>query len=278
MEWDEVGKWKTAAQAFLLLTVFFALILWGGDFHWARPLTAATVKVSLIPAPLRASEPPPKSQTKPDNDTSQEVERLKAEEERKQTQETERKAEEKKKRDADIKRQKEEELKKEEEKRKKEEREKAEEKRKADEAKRKEVEKKKKEKEDAETERKQIEEDRKQQKEEAAQRKAQADARAKKLALVRGNYINRIVSSIEPFLITPPALRGVDNLKVIVELQLDENGYLLDNPQIYESSGEPEYDEEAIRAVLKAAPLPMPKDPELIEEFRNLKLHITPGR
>ena len=52
---------------------------------------------------------------------------------------------------------------------------------------------------------------------------------------------------------------------------------LVDLPEVVESSGLPEYDMEATRAVMKAAPLPMPtKEPELMEEFKELNLYISP--
>ena len=93
---------------------------------------------------------------------------------------------------------------------------------------------------------------------------------------MKDSYIRRIIGRIESFLTEPPEIRGLENLEVIVEIHLDTDGSLEGLPQILETSGIPEYDGAVFRGILKSGTLPMPKEPELLEEFRVLTLRITP--
>ena len=191
--------------------------------------------------------------------------------------------------------------KREEEKRKKREREEAEKKRKAAEQKKREEAKKKKQ---AEEEKRKKEEAKKRAEElaEAARARAQeaAAARAKeaadraaelraqasaaaraaeaaRLADLRGLYLNRIRAQIESRLDTPAAVLGRDDLVAEIRVLLHSDGELKGWPQITRSSGFPEYDEAAIRAIIQAAPLVVPSDePELLGEFLQLDLRIRP--
>lgn len=255
-EWEEEGKWRTAVQAFFVLAFFFLAVAFGADLQFTRAPVAAASVVSLVPAPAPLApkiEPPkPEPEPEPASLPDPEIERaaeIALEKER-----------ERKKREEEEKKRKEEEKKRKE----KEEREK---KKREEEKKRKEEEQKKRE-----------EEEKKRKEEERAARQAAAAAaqRAAVLDNLRSGYIGRIIGSIEPYLITPPEARGEENLLVIVAVNLAPDGTLLGFPEIAEPSGVPEYDEAALRAVLQASPLPMPKDPELIEEFQTLRLHIRP--
>ena len=191
--------------------------------------------------------------------------------------------------------------KREEEKRKKREREEAEKKRKAAEKKKREEAKKKKQ---AEEEKRKKEEAKKRAEElaEAARTRAQeaAAARAKeaadraaelraqasaaaraaeaaRLADLRGLYLNRIRAQIESRLDTPAAFLGRDDLVAEIRVLLHSDGELKGWPQVTRSSGFPEYDEAAIRAIIQAAPLVVPSDePELLGEFLQLDLRIRP--
>ena len=167
----------------------------------------------------------------------------------------------------------------EEEEKRKEEAQLAEKKRKEEERKRPEEEKRKEEERKRQEEEKRKEEERKRQEEaRLAEEKRLADeATTNALANLRDLYIGRIIGRIEAYLITPPSARGINNLVVVVRVRLHSDGTLVDLPEVVESSGLPEYDVEATRAVMKAAPLPMPtKEPELMEQFKELILYISP--
>ena len=116
----------------------------------------------------------------------------------------------------------------------------------------------------------------------AAELRAQADAAARaaeaaRLADLRGLYLNRIRAQIESRLDTPAAVLGRDDLVAEIRVLLHSDGELKGWPQITRSSGFPEYDEAAIRAIIQAAPLVVPSDePELLGEFLQLDLRIRP--
>ena len=130
-----------------------------------------------------------------------------------------------------------------------------------------------------EEEEKRKEEERKHQEESRlAEEKRLADETATNaLANLRDRYIRRIIRRIEPYLITPPSAKGINYLVVVVRVRLHSDGTLVDSPEVVESSGLPEYDKAAIRAIIKATPLPMPtKEPELMAKFKELNLYIRP--
>ena len=116
----------------------------------------------------------------------------------------------------------------------------------------------------------------------AAELRAQEDARARadelvRLADLQGIYKSRVIRQIENELETPPALVGRKDVVVEVRVLLHPDGELNGWPTVTRSSGFPDYDEEAIRAVLKAAPLVIPTDePELLHDFLRLDLDIRP--
>ena len=292
---EERGKWVPCAilalLAMLLPTVPYLL-----SIAEARPSAPPSIhKVSLLretlaqPAPPRPKpEPQPKPEPEPKPEPPKKPKPAKptvAEIALKEIQAS--LVAEKKKR--------------EEEKRKKREREEAEKKRKAAEKKKREEAKKKKQ---AEEEKRKKEEAKKRAEElaEAARARAQeaAEARAKeaadraaelraqadaasraaeaaRLADLRGLYLNRIRAQIESRLDTPAAVLGRDDLVAEIRVLLHSDGELKGWPQITRSSGFPEYDEAAIRAIIQAAPLVVPSDePELLGEFLQLDLRIRP--
>lgn len=279
-EWDEAGKWLAAVQAAGMLAVFFVLIIFGVDWRFSAKPQSAALTVSLLPVPLSppppspkpkvAPEPKPKPESKPEPEpqkaapTEAEI-ALKKEAERKRKEKQQREAEAKKKREKEKK-------KKEKEKREKKEREEKEREKKEEKKKREEAAEIKKRKE--EEEKRKVAEKERLAKEQ--RRQQEAATRAAVLNNLKDGYINRIIGSIEQYLITPPGAKGKDDLEVVVEVNLDVDGSVTGWPRVLQRSGVPEYDEEAVRAVMKASPLPMPKDPELLDEFRTLKLHISP--
>ena len=253
---EEPGKWLTALQSFVLLVASALAIVYLGDWRFLREPQYAVMEVSLLPSPTAAPAPPPppkkvveKKPAPPPKPTAAEIalkkklEKEAEDKKRREDEEKKRKAKEKKERDK----------------------------------KRREEEKKRKE----EEERKKREDERKRREElELAQRQAdaaaKAAARASALAGLRDSYIGRITKGIERHLQTPQSARGVEDLLVIIEVRLDTDGTLLGLPEVAEPSGVRDYDDAAVRAVLKASPFDMPREPELVEDFRTLRLHIRP--
>ena len=253
---EEPGKWLTALQSFVLLVASALAIVYLGDWRFLREPQYAVMEVSLLPSPTAAPAPPPppkkvveKKPAPPPKPTAAEIALKKK---------LEKEAEDKKRREEEEK------------KRKAKEKKEQDKKRREDEKKRKE-----------EEERKKREDEKKRREElELAQRKAdaaaKAAARASALADLRNRYVGRIKQGIERYLQTPPSARGVEDLLVVVEVRLDTDGTLLGLPKVVEPSGVPDYDEAAVRAVLKASPFDMPRDPELVDDFRTLNLSIIP--
>ena len=252
---EEPGKWLTALQSFVLLVASALAIVYLGDWRFLREPQYAVMEVSLLPSPTVAPAPPPppkkvveKKPAPPPKPTAAEIalkkklEKEAEDKKRREDEEKKRKAKEKKERDK---------------------------KRREDEKKRKE-----------EEERKKREDEKKRREElELAQRKAdaaaKAAARASALADLRNRYVGRIKQGIERYLKTPASAIGVEGLLVVVKVRLDANGAVLES-SVVESSGVQDYDAAAVRAVLHASPFDMPHEPELLDDFRTLNLHITP--
>ena len=60
--------------------------------------------------------------------------------------------------------------------------------------------------------------------------------------------------------VTPPGFRG-RGLKTELELRLSASGELIGEPRVVRGSGDPYFDDNAVRAVKKVAPLPPPPEP-----------------
>ncbi|MBE8159076.1 MAG: hypothetical protein HAW59_06825, partial [Betaproteobacteria bacterium] len=50
-DWEEEGKWKSAALAFVLLLFFFVAVVFGANLNFSRTPLQTAAAVSLIPAP-----------------------------------------------------------------------------------------------------------------------------------------------------------------------------------------------------------------------------------
>jgi len=74
--------------------------------------------------------------------------------------------------------------------------------------------------------------------------------------------------------IQPPG-SGSD-LSCTVEVRLIPSGEVID-AQIVRSSGNPAFDRSVEAAVFKASPLPVPADPDVMEQFRSLRFEFKPG-
>jgi colicin import membrane protein len=166
----------------------------------------------------------------------------------------------------------------------------AEEKRKAEaEARRKAEEKRK-----AEAEKKRQEEERrkaeaeKQRREEQARKAAEAEMQARlaaeqeRLATQRRSAMQRMIDEyvlyiqekVERSWIRPPS--SGRELSCTVEVRLIPSGEVID-AQIVRSSGDAAFDRSVEAAVFKASPLPVPPDPEVMEQFRSLRFEFNPG-
>ena len=73
----------------------------------------------------------------------------------------------------------------------------------------------------------------------------------------------------------PPNLSG--NPEAVYEVTLLPGGDVLDAPRLVKSSGVPAYDAAVSRAIMAAAPLPVPKEPDLFQAFfRKINLKFRP--
>lgn len=209
----------------------------------------------------------------------QEAERAKAEEKRKAEAAVRQKAE------AEKKRQEQQRLKAEAEKKRQEEAQRkaeAEKKRKEEAQRKAEAEKKR-----QEEERRKAEAERKRQ-EEAARKAAEAEMQARlaaeqeHLATQRRSAMQRMIDEYVLYIqekvqrswIRPPSSGG--ELSCTVEVRLIPSGEVID-AQIVRSSGNAAFDRSVEAAVFKASPLPVPPDPEVMQQFRSLRFEFKPG-
>ena len=162
----------------------------------------------------------------------------------------------------------------------------AEKKRKAELAAKKKVEQEKKRKAEAERKRKQ-----------EAQRKAEAERKRKaaeqemqarlaaeqeRMAAQRHSAMQSMINEYGQYIkervqrswIRPPG--SSSTLSCTVEVRLIPSGEVID-AQIVRSSGNAAFDRSVESAVFKASPLPVPPDPEVMEQFRSLRFEFKPG-
>lgn len=101
------------------------------------------------------------------------------------------------------------------------------------------------------------------------QQAAQAVARGKQI----DEYRRRISEKVKRFIILPPNLQG--NPEVEFDVVLLPGGEVL-GVKLRKSSAVAAYDSAVERAILKAQPLPLPPDPSLFNDFRELNLKFRP--
>lgn len=115
-----------------------------------------------------------------------------------------------------------------------------------------------------------------------AKRLAQEQAEAhKKLAQQQAaaqareidKYKQAIAARIKRFIIEPPNLQG--NPEVELDIIVLPGGEVLD-VRTRRASGQSPWDNAVERAIRRAQPLPLPPDPALMKEFRELKLKFRP--
>jgi len=100
-----------------------------------------------------------------------------------------------------------------------------------------------------------------------AQSKAAAQAR------LVDEYKRRIADHIRRFIVEPPGLR--DNPEVVYDVQVLTGGGVFD-VKLRKTSGQATWDSAVERAIRRAEPLPLPPDPSLMREFRELNLKFRP--
>lgn len=99
-----------------------------------------------------------------------------------------------------------------------------------------------------------------------AQMQQQAQAQSARQKLV-DEYIARIQQKVRGHLRLPPSLSG--NPEAVFRVDLLPDGEVIGTPVLVKTSGQPLYDREVERAILKASPLPLPPDREAAAAFRN---------
>ena len=109
---------------------------------------------------------------------------------------------------------------------------------------------------------------------EAAQAQALAQVRAVRKARTIDDFKQRIQSKIQSYVRVPQQLNG--NPEAVFKVDLLPNGEV-SRTTLVRSSGQPVYDLEVERAILKASPLPLPNDKEIAAAFRDdLTLKFRP--
>jgi colicin import membrane protein len=109
--------------------------------------------------------------------------------------------------------------------------------------------------------------------ERAAKERAAAEARAAHQALV-DDFKARISAKVRTRVVMPPNISG--NPEAVYEVILLPGGDVL-RATLKKSSGVPAYDTAVARAINAAAPLPVPEDPKLFQQyFRKFNLSFRP--
>ena len=255
-ERQEPSQWKAGVLALLVHALFLGLMIFGVSWHNNDPAAVEVELWSALPSPVSKPVPPrpepePKIEPKP--------------EPKPKVAKPEPQPEVKPDNRAEI------ELKAKEAKRK----EKEEEQKKFKEAELKQKEKLKQELEKREQDKKLQQDKAEKLREQQAQAdaanalKAQAAARNTATQKMVGDFKSRIQAKIKSKIILPPDLAG--NPAAEFDVTLMPTGEVL-NLKLTRSSGSSAYDSAVERAIYKAQPLPLPPDPTLFSEFRELHL------
>jgi colicin import membrane protein len=109
---------------------------------------------------------------------------------------------------------------------------------------------------------------------EAIKRAQQAQASAQSKMV--DEYKRRISDKIRRYVVKDPCA-SLGNPEIIFEAILLPDGNTLQPPRIKRSSGSAACDDAVLRAVIRAQPLPLPPDPVLVAQFRELSLNFRPN-
>jgi colicin import membrane protein len=112
--------------------------------------------------------------------------------------------------------------------------------------------------------------------EEAVERLRQQDASAAKKAL--DAHMDRISEKIKRYVVSEPCKPFGAALEIPFEVVILPDGNLLGEPRIKQSSGSAACDDAVRRAAQRAQPLPLPDDPVLRAQFRELTLNFRPNQ
>ena len=283
----EPDKNLSGVQAFLLLTVVTLPLLWSVSFR--KTIIPEPIVVAIVSAPA-----PPVQETQPAPDldkvreqieaTKHNLERAEIARRRAEDLAEQQRLDEERRLEAQRERREEEEARRQDE---LEERQRLEEekqleaetesKRLEDEEKRRQAEAKKQLQEEEERQRET--EARKRAEEEAeARRQAEVDARLKSArdAKLMDRYMAGIHDRIKRHLTNPEGVSS--GIEVEIRVRLNQNGRLADEPEVTKVSGHEQFDEQAVRAIIRGAQVgfDMPEDKDLREQFGELILVITP--
>lgn len=110
--------------------------------------------------------------------------------------------------------------------------------------------------------------------EEAKAQQALAAQQAAASAKVVDEYKRRIIEKVRRFIVLPPNVS--DSAQVEFEVVVLPGGEVLGAKLKKSSNSIPAYDAAVERAILKAQPLPLPPDPALMRQFRELNLVFRP--
>ncbi|MDF2690749.1 MAG: hypothetical protein K0S29_604 [Gammaproteobacteria bacterium] len=106
----------------------------------------------------------------------------------------------------------------------------------------------------------------------AQQQQEAAAAAQQRLVSLKEQYMALIQQSIRANWINQ--FNPSQNLTATLHIELDQNGNVL-SVSLLQSSGNPTFDRQAILAVRKSSPLPLPQDPSLIKDFMSLTLPFS---
>ena len=108
-------------------------------------------------------------------------------------------------------------------------------------------------------------------KEQAEAQQAMAAQAASAQSKLRNEYIERIRTKIRRFIVQPPNLQGNPESEFDVVVLPDGNVLAV---KLKRPSGNAAYDNAVERAINRAQPLPLPPDPTLAKDFRELNLRF----
>jgi colicin import membrane protein len=108
----------------------------------------------------------------------------------------------------------------------------------------------------------------------AAEQERLATQRRSAMQRMIDEYVLYIQEKVQRSWIRPPS--SGSELWCTVEVRLIPSGEVID-AQIVRGSGNAAFDRSVEVAVFKASPLPVPPDPEVMEQFRSLRFEFKPG-
>ena len=110
---------------------------------------------------------------------------------------------------------------------------------------------------------------------EAVERLRQQQASAK--SKMMDDYKQRISDKIQRYVVGEPCKPLGATLMIPLSVVILPDGNLLGEPRLTGTSGSPACDDAVRRAAVRAQPLPLPEDPALRAQFRNLDLQFRPN-